>query len=175
MIFISRFTFISLLLFFATACSNVKTDQVSVLSEAELCDQVKQIIDQHKQGFSEIKGSIHVTKKVDVWDARYHLVGKACQVWRWSDGKQAYMCSLTMPDEEMASERYSNAVQFTQRCLGEKYQAEIIDVNNGHAVRTIFSRDAKDTVASVHRVKTQGVFKSEWTVYFFIGDRERSL
>ena len=159
-----------------SGCNPVTTsDNASDVSPDAVCAQVKQLIDQHSSGFSQLKGAHLPARRMDIWDAKYHLVGKGCQIWGWSDGKQAYMCSLTVPDEETAIQRFDKAVKFTRQCLGEPWQADYIERIPDQAYRTTFSTQAQQTVASVHRVKSQGLFKTEWTIYYFIGDRDKSF
>ena len=159
-----------------TACNSVKTqDMTTSVPTDELCTQVKKLIVQHGDGFQEIKGKVHIARYVDVWDAKYHLVGKGCQIWRWSDGKQAYMCSVTVPNKQVAIEKHIKAIKFSKQCLGSEWIVENIENQKTGAYRSIFSRKEQNTVASVHRVNTEGLFKSEWTVYYFIGDRDKSL
>jgi len=165
----------SALLILLSACNNVKNNEVEIVSEEQLCSQVKQLITQHNKGFSSIKGSLASNQYMDVWKAKYHLVGNDCQVWRWADGKQAYMCSVSVPNKESAIEKVNKAVDFSKQCLGNNWTMENIERKETGAYRSIFSKSGLNTVASVHRVKTEGLFKSEWTVYYFIGDRDRSL
>lgn len=158
------------------ACNNVKNQQTMVtVSDDELCTQVKQLISQYKEGFQDIKGKIYSARFMSTWDAKYHLVGKSCEIWRWSDGKQAYMCSITVPNKKIAIERHEKAIAFSKQCLGNEWSTENIERQKTGAFRTIFSKQGGGPVASVHRVKTEGLFKSEWSVYYFIGDRDRSL
>jgi len=161
---------------FLSACNQVKTTGMdSVLREAQLCLQVKQLVNQHQNGFEQFKGRLQTTKFMDVWDAKYQLVGNNCQIWRWSNGKQAYMCSLTVPDKQLANKKIEKAVGFTSQCLGNEWLKENLQQNNSDAFRVVFSKPGENTVASIHGLKTQGLFKSEWTVYYFIGDRDHTL
>lgn len=161
---------------FVSACNSVKTGAVNDrVPEAALCQQVKQIVNQHKNGFEQIKGQIQLTKNMDIWEAKYQLVGKNCQIWHWSNGKQVYMCSLTVPDKETADIKINNAISFTKKCLGKKWKHENIQRNNSESSRNIFSKQDEKTVASIHGVNTKGLFRSEWTVYYFIGDRDKTL
>lgn len=171
-----RYQFISVIIamLFLAGCNNTKND-TAVLTPDELCVQVKELISQHGDGFKQLKGNLQVTKNMDIWDAKYHLVGKGCQIWRWSNGKQAYMCSLTVPDKSLAIEKQNKAIDFSRQCLGNEWSAEKVDRNNGRAVGTVFSKEKGNTVASIHRIKIKGLFKSEWTVYYFIGNRDQSL
>lgn len=141
----------------------------------ELCKQVNSLVQQHQENFKQIKSTLVISPRMDIWRAKLHLVGNDCQIWGWSDGKQAYVCSLAVPDETIAIERYKKAIDFTRQCLGNQWTTETIDRDHGRSNRTIFSNPSVNTSASVHRVKTEGLFKTEWTIYYFIGDRDRSL
>jgi len=162
-------------IFILTACNPVMLDSDKPKSDEQLCSQVKKLLTQHNMGFSEIKGKLVATQYMDIWEAKYNLVGKDCQVWRWSNAKQAYMCSVNVPNEEMAIQKVNKAVSFTKQCLGNAWVLENIERTETGAYRSIFSNSGLDTVASIHRVKTEGLFKSEWTVYYFIGERDQSL
>ncbi|MFW2372027.1 MAG: hypothetical protein ACN4GM_02830 [Gammaproteobacteria bacterium] len=159
-----------------SSCTTVKTsDQASSKQADELCEQVNSLVEQHQQGFKDLKSSLVISPRMDIWRAKFHLVGNDCQIWGWSDGKQTYMCSQVVPAESIAIERYKKAIDFTQQCLGNQWTAENIDREHGRSFRTIFTNPELTTVTSVHRVKTEGLFKTEWTVYYFIGDRDHSL
>lgn len=157
-------------------CNPVQApDVASTKTPAELCKQVNSLIDQHQLGFKQLKRNLVISSRMDIWQAKFHLVGNDCEIWRWSDGKQAYMCSQTVPDEAIVIEKYNNAINFSKQCLGDAWKIENIDREHGRSFRTIFSKPDLKTVASIHRVKTEGLFKSEWTIYYFIGDRDQSL
>ena len=165
-----------LISYLVIACNSTKIAKINDEASApDLCNQVKQLVSQHKNGFEQLKGNLQATKFMDVWQAKYQLVGNNCQIWRWSDGKQAYMCSLTVPNKAAAKMRVEKAIGFTKECLGSVWDSEKIVRNKAGAFRHVFSNQASSTVASVHGVKTEGLFKSEWTVYYFIGDPDRSL
>lgn len=165
-----------MLILMISGCNSIKTEEITAtVSEAESCLQVKQLVSQHKEGFKTLKGNYQSTKLMDIWDAKYQLVGKNCQIWRWSNGKQAYMCSLTVPNKEVANEKIDKAINFTQQCLGKEWSTKNIERKKSGAFRTIFSKQGMNTVASMHGVNTGGLFESEWTVYYFIGDADRTL
>lgn len=158
------------------SCSTSKPgDVVSQKSTDQLCSEVNKLINQHQQGFDQQKGRLLVSNRMDIWQAKLHLVGNDCEIWRWSDGKLAYMCSQVLPEESAALEKYNRAIEFTRQCLGNTWKEESIERQHGRSFRAIFSQAGSITSASVHRIKTEGLFKSEWTVYFFIGNRDQSL
>ena len=159
-----------------SSCVTVYEDAAIVNAPAdEACKKVNELIDSHQDGFEKYKGNIVTTRRMDLWDANYHLVGDSCQVWRWSDGKQTYTCSFIVSSEDIAIKTQDKAISFLSSCLGEQWKKESIERSTGNSLRTIFSHDNLKTTASVHRIKTEGVFKPEWTIYYFIGDRDRSL
>lgn len=158
------------------ACNPVKTPDIAATkTPAELCIEVNSLIDQHKLGFKQLKQNLVISSRMDIWRAKFHLVGNDCEIWRWSNGKQAYMCSQVVPDESIAVEKYNNAIKFSKQCLGESWNIEKIERQHGRSFRAIFSKAGSKTVASIHRVKTEGLFKTEWSVYYFIGDRDQTL
>ena len=166
----------TLFIILLSGCDAIKKNAATAeISDKDKCTQVKTLIAHHKDGFKDLKGNIHITSRMDIWDAKYDLVGENCQIWRWSNGKQAYMCSLTVPNKEIAIEKQKQAISFSKQCLGNEWQTENIEREHGRAFRTIFSQAENKTVASIHRVKTEGLFKSEWAIYYFIGDRDNSL
>lgn len=172
----SRLAIFSSFILSLMSCNSFYTqDLTETVPTNEICAQVKQLVAEHDKGFEQLKGHMVVSSKLDVWQANYHLIGKDCQVWRWSNGKQAYMCSRVLPDQETAIKKHDKAIAFTRQCLGQGWSSENITREQTGAVRTIFSRQGEKTVLSVHRINTRGLFDSEWTVYYFVGDRESTL
>lgn len=176
MIKVIKMSVVSILFSMLFACSQSYIPDVTESVDAEkICTQVKQMIESHSTGFEAIKGVRTVSRKLDVWQAKTHLVGQDCQIWRWSNGKQAYMCHRLLPDEETTRIKFDKAVEFSRQCLGTGWKEEKISREKTAAVRVVFSSQQTDTVASVHRIQNRGLLKDEWSLYYFIGDREKTL
>lgn len=170
------YAFLFTLILILQACTPVKAPDVAASKKpAELCNEVNSLIDQHQLGFKQLKRNLVISSRMDIWQAKFHLVGNDCEIWRWSNGKQAYMCSQVVPDESIALEKYNKAINFSRQCLGDSWKIENIERKHGRSFRAIFSKPGSKTVASIHRVKTEGLFKTEWSVYYFIGDRDQTL
>lgn len=141
--------------------------QVAALST---CEKVDALIQGHKQGFPNLRMTQTSTKFMDVWKARYHLVGDSCQVWSWGQGKFSYVCSLTEPNEQVAMEHYGQAKQKAQECLQTGWALKEGARNMGEGHKAEFSRAGDGTVLTIVATSSPTLFKTEWKTYLFVGD-----
>lgn len=155
-------------------CSVQSTEEIAV-TQMSNCEKVMALVDAHPNKFENIRKSLQSTRKITVWDARYHLIGNNCQVWSWGTGKTDYMCSLTSPNKETAMENFAKAKKLTQSCLGDTWQLSEQPRKVGNGIKASFTRPTGDTVVAIHAVETQGILRNEWTSYFFVGDASNEL
>ncbi|WP_439133649.1 hypothetical protein [Pseudomaricurvus sp.] len=155
-------------------CGMQSAEETAVAKMSQ-CEKVMALVDAHPGKFENIRKNLQSTRKITVWDARYHLVGKNCQVWAWGSGKTDYMCSLTAPNKETAQESFNKAKDLTQSCLGSNWQLSEAPRKVGNGIKATFTRPNSDTVVALHAVETRGVIKDEWTTYFFVGDASDEL
>ena len=151
----------------AVAKPQAMEKKISAMSD---CDRIQALIKGHSKGFAALRREKAHSKLVDVWKARYHLVGDSCQVWGWGAGKYSYMCALTSPNRETARSYYDRAKAVAGRCLGKDWQLEESMRQQGEGFKAQFSRQGGGTAVGVQAVATPGLFKTEWTTYFFVGD-----
>ncbi len=149
-----------------------EADQVAQMSQ---CEKVRALINAHPNKFEKLRTNPKPSNKITIWDARYHLVGKNCQVWGWGQGKTDYMCSLTAPNQQIAMDNYNRAKSATQACLGNDWQLQEMPRKLGEGVKAVFSHPGSETVVAVHAVETNGLRNDEWTAYFFVGDASDEL
>lgn len=146
--------------------------QVAAMST---CEKIKGLIAGHGNGFPALKMQKTNARLMDVWKARYNLVGDSCQVWSWGKGQTSYMCALSSPNRETAMEYYDKAKQVTAECVGAEWTLKEGARELGEGMKAQFSHAGTKTVVGVHAVSTPGLFKSEWTTYYFVGHPSDAL
>ena len=157
-----------------TGCGMQNAEDATV-AKMSTCEKVMALVDAHPNKFEKIRHNLQSTRQITVWDARYNLVGKNCQIWGWGSGKTDYMCSLTSPNQETAKENFTKAKELTQACLGSNWQLTETPRKVGNGIKAAFSRPNSHTVVALHAVETRGVIKEEWTTYLFVGDANSDL
>jgi len=156
-------------------CETQTSDESDAIAKLSNCEKVLALVDEHPNQFSRLRVNSKSTGAITVWDARHHLVGKNCQVWGWGKGKTDYMCSKTAPDQAIAQEYFDTAKQLVQSCIGNSWSLSERARKVGTGVKAVFSRENSATVIAVHAVETKGLFKDEWTAYFFVGDSNEEI
>ena len=141
-----------------------------VVKNMSNCEKVQGLIKAHEGGFVNIRERKTVTNKMDIYSARYQLVGDRCQVWHWGAGDIDYVCSVISPSNEIANEYYIKAKNFTQECLGEEWILTESPRQVGNGTKAIFKKSGENTIVATHIVQTQGLYKTEWGTYYFVGD-----
>lgn len=134
------------------------------------CEKVKALIAGHKKGFPQLRMTQTTSRYMDMWKARYHLVGDSCQVWGWGEGKFSYVCSLTEPNKDVAMEHYSKARDATHQCLGEQWVAQEGSRKQGEGIKAEYRMDGDSTMVTIVAASSPTLFESEWKTYFFVGD-----
>ena len=134
------------------------------------CEKVEALIAGHQKGFPNLKQSLSNAKLMQVWKARYHLVGDSCQVWGWSADKFSYVCSLTEPNQATAMDHYAKAKNMTRECLGPEWVLKEGKRDMGEGSKAEFAKPGVSTVVTVAAASSPAVFKTEWKTYYFVGD-----
>ena len=136
--------------------------QVAAMSN---CDKIDALIAGHKSGFPQLRRSLSSAKVMQVWKARYHLVGDSCQVWEWSAEKFSYVCSLIEPNEETAMDHFGKAKAITRECLSAEWVMQEGKRDLGAGVKAEFSKPGEATVVTVVAASSPTVFSTEWKTY----------
>ena len=130
------------------------------------CEQLTEIFNKSINGFKAIREQPDYHNKVTRWQTRYHLIDNSCDIWQWSD-KYSYICSKSVPDQQMADSLYDDAGRIISQCLNNGrlpwQQKQVILDNQGAEAR--YSIDGL-LRGSLRKVNTGGLFRDSWTVYF---------
>jgi len=133
------------------------------------CDKIDGLINEYSNNFERIKLKAINNRISKIWQAKYHLVGNSCQVWAWGSDSTTYACNITAPDKETAQTYFNKAKEITRGCLAETWQMKEQKRNNDDGIKVEFTTAANDITIATHMVPTAGLFKSEWTVYYYVG------
>ncbi|NHO64415.1 hypothetical protein G8770_02485 [Aestuariicella hydrocarbonica] len=158
-----------------SGCGMNDSAKDQAVAQMSNCEKVLALIDAHPSKFVNLRTNLKSTRKISVWDARYQLVGKNCQVWGWGTGKSNYTCNLSSPNQEIAMEHFATAKELTQSCLGNSWQLSERPRKIGNGLKATFTRPDTDTTVAIQAVETNGAIKQEWTTYFFVGDANEDL
>lgn len=180
---VMKFIYNTLTLLFVTllaSCSSSTTEtqangQTALLPKVtNACTKVKALVSEYENDFDKIKASVISTRTSQIWKAKYHLVGDNCQVWAWGNDRHTYSCSNTAPNKEVAEYYFQNAKNTAESCLGTNWTAKesVRKKDNGYKVE--FKNQNSDLVLAAHMVPTANLFKSEWTIYYYIGSVSQS-
>ena len=133
------------------------------------CQKIDALINEYNNNFERVKGEKIQSRASNIWKAKHHLIGQDCQVWSWGKDKTTYSCSTSAPSKEVAFEYYNNAKSKAAECLGEAWSLEEAKRNKDEGMKAEFSSSNSQAIVATHVVPTQGLFKSEWTVYYYVG------
>ena len=159
-----------------SACIPTTDQQLAVkASSMNTCDKVKALIAGYGDGFQVLQGQRRSTRYGDMWSARYDVVGKGCEIWRLGDNSTYYVCNRIAPDQETAAHYYDEARELLHSCLDQDWrETEAPRAANGN-LKTVFATASTRATFSVRAIKTEGVFKQQWSVYYWVGDQHDQL
>lgn len=140
------------------------------VARMSVCEKVNALIKEHETGFAGVRGQRRTSQWLDTWPALYHLVGNDCQIWGWGRGKFSYVCDATWPNQEMAMEDYEAAKQVARECLGDTWTLRESPRTDPEGTVAEFSNPKNTTVVKVVAVSSPGLFSSEWSSYYYVGD-----
>jgi hypothetical protein len=153
------------------ACSTAQQAELDKkVAALTTCEKVNALVAGHSKGFPQLRAAQTTSKYMDMWRARYNLVGEGCQVWGWGNAKFSYVCSLTEPSEQVAMEHFEQAKKITHECLGDSWSMKQGKRKQGDGVKAEFSVAGKNTVITVVAASSPTLFASEWKTYYFVGD-----
>ena len=155
-----------------TACSGMQggSPQDQYIAAMSQCEKLEALVAGHKKGFPVLRTTQTTVKYMDIWKARYHLIGDACQVWGWGNNKFSYVCTLTEPAKEVAMSHYEQAKSKAAECLGSGWTMKEGPRKQGEGVQATFSKAGETTVVTTMAVSSPQMFASEWRSYYFVGD-----
>lgn len=163
-----------------TACSSQSPEQSrAYLKEANPspvtrpCDKIDALINGYNNNFDNIKLKSKETRIGQIWLAKYHLVGDSCQIWSAGKGMSTYSCNVTADSEEQANDYFNFAKQTTEECLGETWHMDIQPRKDNKGSKVQFTNSDSDLTIASHMVPTSSLFKSQWTVYYYVGSSKK--
>ena len=143
------------------------------VNQVKACSNLDALISEYDTNFDNIKGKAISTRISSIWRAKHDLIGNNCQVWSWGDSGTTYSCNQPAPNKEVALEYYNRAKEVANQCLADKWQPTESERKNGNGQKIEFSQPNNNLQIAMHLVPTSGLFKTEWTVYYYVGDNKR--
>ena len=152
------------------SCANqnkIAQQQLEPVSNA--CQKLDYLIKAYDDGFSDLKQTKIKAGISNIWQAKYHLIGKNCRIWSWGKEQTTYSCNTIKVDESDARKYYSNAKATIAQCLGTSWQLNESARRNDDGIKAEYTNTETQVTLSTHLVPDSGLFKSKWSVYYYVG------
>lgn len=134
------------------------------------CEKINALVTAYSNDFQEIKLKVASTPISQRWTAKYNLVGKDCHIVSWGNQVTTYSCRLEVPSEDVAQEYFDIAKSETTACIGDSWKVTESPSNNEEGLRVAFDNPEKGMSISAQMVPAKGLFKTGWSVHYYIGD-----
>lgn len=155
--------------FMLTACTmsgdpalQAKADQMSG------CQKIEVLVQAYDSQFEGLKGPVLSQRYLDIWDARVDAVGRDCQIWKAAN-QTTYMCTRNAPDQAIGAEWFEEALAAFSECQGD-WQRQSVTVADGAGKGVVWTRSGKSAALGLQLVPAGG---RHWTLYYFVGDRDK--
>lgn len=144
----------------------------------DACGTVNSIIADFDTGFADYRGSSTSYNVITLYKARTELVKGHCEVWSWSGGQHAYVCSAGAPNLDIANARHKTSQQLLKNCLSQGWQSTTSEKERdgeriGVATRYT-SPQYPGLVVSAQNIVSANAFQTIHYNYLFIGSEEKA-
>ncbi len=158
--------------FLLAGCSTVEksvTGANESVDTAKACAALEKVFLNSEDGFKAIRLKPRFHNKITLWKSSYQVIEGSCEIWQWSN-RYSYVCSRVLPDELTAQQVYNRAREHISQCLtGAEHawsvQAGSLSDKKGEKTDYLLNGQVR---GSLQRVRTGGLFSSDWTVYLLI-------
>lgn len=133
------------------------------------CASVHEIVADYPTGFASYRRGGDNFRAVTIYRAREELIKGHCEIWAWGTTDSAYVCTVSAPDSEVASERYTRAAGQLSGCLGPEWRSEEQPRQRDGEAAGLVRRYSKDgdhvPAVSLHNVRDG----RSHSLYLYIG------
>ncbi|WP_227537941.1 hypothetical protein [Marinobacter vulgaris] len=139
------------------------------------CATLKNIVENYPAEFAAFRRGGTDYRSVTIYRSREELIKGHCEVWAWGNGDSAYVCTVGAPDSQVATGRYTQAVEQLSGCLGPEWtfteEARERDGQTDGVVTRFHHPASTKPVVSVHNIEDR------WrrSVYLYIGSPARAF
>ncbi|MBU2894038.1 hypothetical protein KO495_12020 [Colwellia sp. D2M02] len=159
---------------FLTGCVNQnKLAEQTLAPISNPCQKITMLANAYKTNFETLKQSEVKSRASNIWQAKYHLVGNNCKIWSFGANNATYSCNTIEVEQQSAQKYYQNAKETIQQCLGDDWRLTESKRNHDDGLKAEYVNEINDLTISTHLVPSTGVFKSKWSVYYYIGNVDR--
>jgi hypothetical protein len=154
-----------------SACSEMSA-KPEKQSEAQACEDLKGLIADHPNQFSNYKKNLSTHRRLNIWSAKKVFPNADnCQVWEWSTGLYNYVCEWeTGSDQNKAMSNYQQDENIIHNCLGDAWTAQTTTTQSG-GKHTVYSTTDKPTVVSIRYFQDLRSWSKPWQNTISIGDK----
>ncbi len=143
-------------------------------SEAELCAQLKDVVEQSESEFPRLKTTPTISpfSGMTKWETKPVFPDSQCDVLEWAGGRTNFVC--TWPDAAEASARETQ-VDTSARigtCLGREWSRT--DSRGQTGAAAIFSRPGKKTQVVMRYFRPRQGLGDRWETSLTIGDEVKA-
>lgn len=153
-----------------SSCANQNTlAEKSLEPVSNVCQKIELLSKAYETNFEQLKQSEVKARASNIWQAKYHLIGNNCKIWSFGANKATYSCNTIEVEKKSAENYYANTKETLQQCLGDDWQLNESKRNHDDGMKAEYSTANNDMVISTHLVPSSGVFKSKWSIYYYLG------
>lgn len=160
------------------ALTGCASDGSLSLGVSDPCASLQDIVADYPTGFEQFRGARSDFQSFTLFQAKEELVKGHCEIWSWSGGDRAYVCTANAPVAEVAAERYQSSIGFVSQCLGEGWNKEVVKrERDGEALgeATRFTSDSTPgLVVSVQNLTPRKSYRQWYSNYVYIGSLSRA-
>lgn len=164
------------LAFFSTVCvlSGCTTANPVIqqqIDDLTACQKVEGLLQSYPSQFNALKMAKVRNKFMDVWQAKYHLVGDECQISQVTTGSN-YQCQKVYTQATEAVSSYQQAVSIIASCLDMKQWHKTESLING-VHRATFSAPLQPEI-TVLSASTLAKVSQSWQTSVTVGTAQPS-
>ena len=147
--------------------NNIAHQKLKPVSNA--CQKIDLLINAYNNDFEQLK-EVQIKSRIsNIWKAKYHLIGDNCKIWSWGAHQTTYSCNTLEVNEEEARSYYKAAKDTLQQCLGNQWTLVESKRKHDDGLKSEYNTEDKSVTLSTHLVPSSGLFKSKWSIYYYIG------
>lgn len=153
--------------------NNIAQSELEPVSNA--CQKIELLSKAYQTNFDQLKETKVSARASNIWQAKYHLIGKNCRIWTWGVNQTTYSCNTIEVDEADAKKYFTEATQTVKQCLGSAWTLTENKRSHDEGYKAEFSSPDTKMTISTHIVPSSGIFSTKWSIYYYIGNMQSTI
>lgn len=142
----------------------------AALTQQQVCSELKTLFIESQNGFRDIRQKPEFHNKITLWQTTHQPLNGHCEIWQWSN-RYSYVCSRVVPDQQAATDIFDASSHRIQKCLPDDWQSRRVVLPDSKGEKIEYLRNGQ-VRGSFQKVKSEGLFASDWTIYVLISSPE---